>query len=471
MPLQKPYAFQRGDRLYLVAPVVPHTPTEQEIEEYAFGKSVVDELRRGAPNPHIAWFGGHYVEGDRPNRNGAMWLTEDLLIASLTPMMMPVTVMHDPRTAVGCIAHAELLLADEEKQRPRSKIETALACWRHRFPEAVAEAEHNHGQGTLMQSMECLAPRYECSECRMAFVKLPKGAEEANWCDHLKASNPGAGYHSRSGASSAHEQNRNASRILRGVTFTGTGLIFGSRGAVGADPEANLESFQEEIAEFHDKAHHDSTYRSTPKKKSKSTASTRGARTMEIEDREYAELVAAKQERDGLKPRVENLEAEAAKVPDLTKKVESLEAEVASEKEKREAAEAKVKEAEETANAQKLRDERWEKFGSAFTAKLDTMPTTKANLLQDAATLDEEAWSKRLAEVKESTGVDPEADKEGKEKNGGSDKENAIFSREEVAKFGGGGNGGNGGGEPKEPTLAQRSATMGKLFAPPAKKS
>src|SRR4051812_38114342 len=101
--ITKPTAFEQGDHLYIVAPVVPATPTDAEIEEYAFGKDLVAQMKGHAPNEMLAWFGGHYVEADRPNLNGAMWLAEDLAIASLSPVMMPVTVMHDPRTAVGVI--------------------------------------------------------------------------------------------------------------------------------------------------------------------------------------------------------------------------------------------------------------------------------------------------------------------------------------------------------------------------------
>jgi hypothetical protein len=250
----KPTAFEQGDHLYIVAPVVPSTPTESEIEEYAFGKDLVAQMKGTAPNSHIAWFGGHYVEADRPNLNGAMWLAEDLAVASLSPTMMPVTVMH--------------------------------------------------------------APRYECSECRMPFLKLPNGAEKAGWCDHLKSSRPSAGY------SASHDAgNRNASRILRGVTFTGTGLIFGTRGKVGADPSANLEAFQEEVAEFHEKAHRDRTRKPKPRSKSK----------MEIEDARYAELVAAEAKAKALETKVSELEATAAKVPDLEKKVTETEATAAAE--------------------------------------------------------------------------------------------------------------------------------------------
>lgn len=447
-PLE-PTAFWQGDHLYIVASVVPHQPTDAEIEEYAFGKDLVAATKGQAPNPNLAWYGGHYVEADRPNLNGAMWLADDIAIASLTPTFMPVTVMHDPRTAVGLIAQAVL---KQPPDVPRAKIETALALWAHRFPEAVEEANANYEQGTLMQSMECLAPRYECSVCRMPFVKLPKGAEQAQWCDHLKESRPSGGY-----SAAASAENSNASRILRGVTFTGTGLIFGTRDAIGADPEANLESFQEEVAEFHTKAHRDKTYKpkSQPRRK----------RNMaEIDDIRYAELLASEAKAKELEPKVTTLEAEAAKVPELEKQVTTLEAEKVAEKARADEAEAKVTAAEETANRQTLRDQRWEALGSAFTEKLDAMPTTKGNLLKLAETAKEEDWTARLAELTEATGVKHDADKTGGDK---TENENELFSKEEVASFAGGRQVQS--GTAKAPTPAERRSVVAKLAKPPKK--
>jgi hypothetical protein len=293
--------------------------------------------------------------------------------------------------------------------------------------------------------MECLAPRYECSVCRMPFVKLPKGAEQANWCSHLKASQPSGGY-----TASRRAENSNASRILRGVTFTGTGLIFGTRGTVGADPEANLEAFQEEVAEFHAKQHRD-----TGQKKPRHTRSSK--RMAEIDDREYAELLAAKQERDTLSGKVTGLEAQASKADDLEKRVTTLEAEKVTEKDRADAAEKKVQEHEEKANQATLRDQRWELLGNAFTEKLDSMPTTKARLLSDAAAMEDQAWDARLKEVEEATGIERAAKKEGGGSEGGSggsggsggeggekgSKDNPIFSKEEVASFQGGSGGGS----------------------------
>ena len=160
--------FEDGDHLYLQTPVQKITPTDAEIAEYAFSKAV----KQNAPNENIMWFKGSYVEADEANANGAQWTAKELSVKSLTPMLMPVTVMHDPRTAVGTIADAKHLTPVTDGVA-RVKIDTVLALWAHRFPDAAREAEVNAERGSLMQSMECYSPWYECSECGERFHKLP----------------------------------------------------------------------------------------------------------------------------------------------------------------------------------------------------------------------------------------------------------------------------------------------------------
>ena len=139
--------YEEGDRIYLVAPVTPQDVSDEEFAKFAFA----EELRKRAPNPHIAWFKGHYVEADRPNGNGAMWTSGDLAFSSLTPMLMPVTVMHDPRTAVGTIADVKHLTpAKDGVTRPR--IDTVLALWGHRFPERTFAS----GQSTNPRTLEAM---------------------------------------------------------------------------------------------------------------------------------------------------------------------------------------------------------------------------------------------------------------------------------------------------------------------------
>lgn len=428
-------AFEQGDTLYLVSPVTPITPSQSDIEAYAYGPSIVQDLRKKAPNEHIAWFGGHYVQAGRPNANGAMWLSDELALKALTPMFMPVTVMHDPRTAVGVIADLRL---DLESQQP--KIENALACWKHRFPEVIEEAEENYAQGSLMQSMECKSPEYECSECSALFHKLPGGAEQELWCDHLKASQPSGGFGDFT-PSAPRQEGATAVRILRSVVFTGTGLIFGTQGGVGADPEANLESFQGAVAECHARAHRE-TYASRSSRSQPVMSET-------VAKSEFDRVVA---EREELKTKL----ADAEKARDDAKaSVEEVEAKLKTAEGERDEAKAKVTTFEETARKSKLAEERFEALGEGFLAKLGDK--TKSNLRDDAEAMSDDDWNKRLEVVEELASVKRDAKKDDAEggdggdggKGGGSGDE--TFSRDDVAasRLGGaatpaGGNNGSG---------------------------
>lgn len=143
--------FERDEKVYLVGPVVPIQPKENELEEFAFA----DVIRQQSPNEMLLWLRGQYVEADLPNLNGQMWSSEELAIKSVTPRLMPVSVMHNPQQTVGLIADTRLLSPDADKV-PRARIDTALALWKHRYPDVCEEAMHNYDRGTLMQSMECL---------------------------------------------------------------------------------------------------------------------------------------------------------------------------------------------------------------------------------------------------------------------------------------------------------------------------
>lgn len=150
--LGRPHTFERGDKVYMTTPLRIVNPTEREVEEYAFASAA----RTKAPNENIGWLEGRYVEAGNPNRNGAMWLSNELALKALTPMLMPVTVMHDPRTAVGTIADTKLHSGEVS-----SRIDNVLAIWRHRFGDVWEEAAANVEQGTMMQSMECVPLRSE----------------------------------------------------------------------------------------------------------------------------------------------------------------------------------------------------------------------------------------------------------------------------------------------------------------------
>jgi hypothetical protein len=426
----EPTIFERDSRVFVVCPVAPFQPAQAEVEEFAFSKALLDQ----APNPNIKWLRGQYVEADNPNLNNALWTEGELSIASVTPTFMPVTVMHDPRTAVGLIADTRLLTRAKDNV-PRSRLDTTLGVWAHRFPEIAAEIDANYASGDLMQSMECLPTHYDCTACGKRYPKLPGGAEKANWCACLRG-----------------ETAQKGARSLGNVTFTGSGLIFGHRGANGALPTAHLEVLQEEVAEFHERARKDG---SAPKPR------PRRARRMEIEDREYQQLIADRAERDRIKDELATAQAEAAKVPDLERKVEETEtAKVAVEQER------DTLKGEKEARVDELAKERLGSLGSEFLGKFGEF--AKGKLEETAGKASDEEWDSYLKEREEMAGVQRDAGEKGAPAGGSGD---GTFSREEVARTGAAANGGSGSGNGSATTPSkerQRSVVAGLIRKPAA---
>jgi hypothetical protein len=361
-----------GDHIYITTPVSLYVPEAAEIETFAFAENV----KTLAPNPNILWLKGQYVEADAPNRNGDEWTAGELTIKALTPVLMPVTVMHNLASAVGTIADAKLLTPQAD-QVPRARIDTMLALWAHRFPEIAAETKVNAQQGTLMQSMECLSPYYDCSLCGQMLHRHAKWEQE--WKGHV------AGHPADVAISG-----RSAARILRNVTFSGVGLIFGTRGARGAMPSAHLEV--EELAALHREAHSGTTAKRS-----------RRANTVDIDDTKYEALVAAKADGES---KVGTLTAEVAA---KDKTIETLEAKVVTLEAAKTKAEGEAETAKETARVAAMRDERMTGLGTGFRAKLDKLETTSKLVAAQAAKYTDEEWAARLTELEETLAIKRDA--------------------------------------------------------------
>lgn len=438
----RPHVFERGDRLFLVAPVAPITLDDADIDHFAFA----EDVKKSAPNPNFLWLRGNYVEADNPNANGDAWTAGELQIKSLTPMYCPVTVMHDPRTAVGLIADTALKTPDKDSV-PRSRIETTLAIWAHRFPSVAEEIAHNYEQGTLMQSMECQAPNYACMTCGQTFHKLPDGAERDQWCEHL-AENPNAG------------------RILGGVTFTGTGLIFGSRGAEGAYSEAHLEqAVRNEIVAAHDELHERTTQEKTDPKPSRSVIPME---KREIALSEYDEL-RGRPTQDELTAEKKRADEASEKLAESERAVEEAEAAQKKAEKERDEEKGKREKLEEEARSGELSTERLGKLGNDFTEALGEK--TRERLTEQAGKLEDEEWEARLTELEDLTETkrDAGAGEEGAPGGSGGSGSGGTVSREETAstRVGGGGNGGSG----EQPSDASRKSVMSGLIGGPSKKS
>jgi hypothetical protein len=383
----KSFSQQINGKLYLNSELRVFQPTTDEISSFQFAQSAM----QSAPNEQIVWLQGEYVAGDTPNRNGQLWTSDEVSIKSVTARLMPVTVMHDFRTAVGVIADTKLVEEETSDDTPgRVKLTTVLAIWAHRFPDIAQEIAHNAEMGTLMQSQECDAPSYECSSCGQVFVKP---VEESQHCDHLKTGE--------------------SSRTLRDVTFTGTGLIFGSRGAEGANPNAKLDTVMAEVARWSD-------VKNGIEQRKQETANVD---TIEIKRAEYDELKArpSRDDFDAIKAKLD----EAEESRDAAVKAQE-EAEVA----RKAAEDAKVAADDELATlkgeveADEMAKERMDAVDDELSAALPD--SIKERLVKQARTMSDDEWSERITELSELVKV------EAKPNEGGQ-----TFSADEISKFNG----------------------------------
>lgn len=427
-----------GDHIYLTCPVSLYEPETAEIETFAFA----NDLRSAAPNPKILWLKGQYVEADEANRNGDEWTAGELSIKSLTPVLMPVTVMHDMRSAVGTIADARLLTPEADSV-PRARIDTTLAIWEHRFPEVAAEVRANAKQSTLMQSMECLSPYYDCSVCGTMMHRT------ANWEKEWRA-------HVAEHTLKAVSGDRSPARKLRNVTFTGVGLIFGTRGARGAMPSAHLEV--EELAAMHREAHEGSTKRA------------RRTNTVEIEDTKYEALVAGKSDSES---KVTDL---TAKLAAAEQRIETLEAEKVKAEDERNTFKVQAEAAEEAVRVAAMRDDRLAALGTGFRAKLDKLETTAKRVKDQAATFSDEDWTARLEELEESLAVKRDDVLDAAASTAATDTATAglLFTKADVAKTGlvaGGESAGEITASDTEPTIERRQSVIGGLIRKPKKET
>lgn len=409
------YAFVKelGDRIYIQTPLQIYEPDAAEMETFALKGAVaaLSGAKELAPNPNILWSQGRYVEADKANSNADLWTADTIALQSLTPTLMPVSVMHDLRAAVGVIAHTALRLPkDDPATIPRPRLENVLAVWQHRFKDVADEMKVNAAQGTLMQSMECQSPYHDCSRCGAMLLRTMDW--QAEWRAHCLTHDAAATANLPAPA-----------RILRGVVFTGTGLIFGTRGATGAYSEAHLEV--EALAELHAKSHQDQKHKPKPTRRN----------AMELDDKSYQELVAKAATSEATAAKVVSLEAKLSKRDTA---IEALEADKVKAEQERDAEKAARVAAEEKANVAALKDTRLGKFGSAFVAALDKRTNTKAKVHEQAGALKDEDWTARIAELEELLDVKHDAAADTKDEGGKKDETTAglLFDREVVANAG-----------------------------------
>ena len=141
-------------------------------------------------NPTHRYFVGSYVEADNPNRNRQFWTHDALKASKDTIINSPVNWAHQGRRVIGHYVDAEMMypLAEGASQDDPANpfIESLGVLYKAYFPHEVALLEHAYEEGTLFQSMECVAKTVTCggaSGCGKEFAY--SGPKHTSYCECL----------------------------------------------------------------------------------------------------------------------------------------------------------------------------------------------------------------------------------------------------------------------------------------------
>jgi len=137
-------------------------------------------------NPNLRWIVGNYVEADSANSNGQYWSLDDLRIKSMSVTNGPMNIGHVHNDIVGTYVAAELLYPSQPEAN--AYVETIAAMWKYYFPEENAIVEAAFRDGTLFQSMECIADTITCVGSEVACgATMAYNGPYGDYCEHINA--------------------------------------------------------------------------------------------------------------------------------------------------------------------------------------------------------------------------------------------------------------------------------------------
>lgn len=170
----------------------PAAPMEVErafVHHATSGRTAITAPIRetAAANSGFLYLRGRFVEADTPNRNGAMWTSEDLELAQATVAGGPLNWLHQETHIVGTLLDGSFQAAREAADGEPAignHIVSTAALWRFIFPQETAIVERAAADGRLFYSMECVSETVTCvSGCGEDFP-YPAFLQKAA-CGHL----------------------------------------------------------------------------------------------------------------------------------------------------------------------------------------------------------------------------------------------------------------------------------------------
>ena len=139
-------------------------------------------------NEGFTYLRGRFVEADTPNRNGAMWTTDDLQIGEATVAGGPLNWLHQERHIIGSLLDGQLVAGKEAAAAGiGNHIVSNAAVWRFLFPNETATIEKAAASNELWYSMECVSKKVQCTGdtgCGESFEYGVYNRQQA--CEHLR---------------------------------------------------------------------------------------------------------------------------------------------------------------------------------------------------------------------------------------------------------------------------------------------
>lgn len=172
------FVFERNGKAYINARAHIISDPDQLPRELA---SALDGKRL---NPQFVWISGRYVQGDKLNRNGQFWTSDDLKEGEYSIQYTPLNVLHEWQKPVGVFVETKMVHREAAgKGELLPEIQALSLIWASNFPQVADAARAAHAEGKLWYSMECLGSAKQCLTCDKTFEW-----SAAKFCEHLEAS-------------------------------------------------------------------------------------------------------------------------------------------------------------------------------------------------------------------------------------------------------------------------------------------
>lgn len=136
-------------------------------------------------NPQLVWVSGRYVQGEKVNRNGQFWTTDDLKSGEYTVQYTPLNVLHQWDRPVGTFVETKMVHreAADTSNELLPEIQALSVLWANIFPQVADRVKEAHAEGKLWYSMECVGEAKQCLTCDRTFEW-----SSATYCQHLQGS-------------------------------------------------------------------------------------------------------------------------------------------------------------------------------------------------------------------------------------------------------------------------------------------